>query len=118
MRPSEQEQDEFYRLWSRQLNNFSADSRTSAADMDRMNARLGALFEEFAEKKTTDFPPPDIKRKRLKFLGISGGNSPDKPRKRSKRYASSMWLYSILSAGDVQHTWNCDFDYEDVRFWT
>ena len=90
LRPSAQEQDQFYRSWSRQLNNFAVDSRTSAADMDQMNARLGALFEEFAEKKTTDFPPQDIKSERLEFLGVSGGHSPDKPRKRTKRYASSM----------------------------
>ena len=90
LRPSAQEQDQFYRSWSRQLNNFAVDSRTSAADMDQMNARLGALFEEFAEKKTTDFPPPEINGERLEFFGISGGNSPDKPRKRSKRYASAI----------------------------
>ena len=90
LRPSALEQDQFYRVWSRQLNDFSVDSRTSAADMDEMNARLGALFEEFAEKKTTDFPPQDIKSERLEFLGLSGGQSPDKARKRSKRYASSM----------------------------
>ena len=90
LRPWAQEQDQFYRSWSRQLNNFSVDSRTSAANMDEMNARLGALFEEVAEKKTTDFPQQDIKSERLEFLGLSGGQSPDKPRKRSKRYASLM----------------------------
>ena len=104
LRPSALEQDQFYRVWSRQLNDFSADSRTFAADMDEMNARLRALFDKVAEKKTTDFPPQDINGERLEFLGLSGGHSPDKPRKRSKRYASSMWLYSILLAGDVQRT--------------
>ena len=51
--------------------------------MDEMNARLRALFEEVAEKKTTDFPQQDIKSERLEFLGLSGGHSPDKPRKRT-----------------------------------
>ena len=90
LRPSAQEQDQFYRSWSRQLNDFSVDSRTSAADMDEMNDRLRALFEEVAEKKTTDFPPQEIKSERLEFLGLLGGHSPEKPRKRTKRYASSM----------------------------
>ena len=90
LRPSAQEQDQFYRVWSRQLNDFSVDSRTSAADMDEMNASLRALFDKVADKKTTDFPPQDIHGKHLEFLGLSGGQSPDKARKRSKRYASSM----------------------------
>ena len=90
LRLSTQEQDQFYCSWSRQLNDFAVGSRTSAADMDEINARLGALFEEFAEKKTTDFPQQDIKSERLEFLGLSGGHSPNKPRKRTKQYASSM----------------------------
>ena len=86
MRPLEKEQDKFYRSWSSQLNDFSADSRTSAADMDVMNTRLGELFQEFAEKKMTDFPPTDDASERLEFLGLSGGKSPDRAQKWSKRY--------------------------------